>query len=76
MKAVIAVDATAINALENLREKLKRHGKHLILSGARTQPHLLMEKTGFIGRLGERNVCPDLAAAAARARELLTAAAA
>ncbi len=73
LPAVIAIDATAINALENLREKLKHHGKHLVLSGARTQPHLLMEKTGFIDRLGERNVCPDLPAAAARSRELLSA---
>ncbi len=73
MTAVIAVDATAINALENLHEKLKRHGKHLLLSGSHTQPHALMEKSGFLDAVGAENVCPNLTAAVARARELLVA---
>lgn len=71
LAAVIAIDATAINALDILHEKLKRHGRQLVLSGARTQPRSLMEKTGLLARLGDENVCPDLAAAVARARLLL-----
>jgi SulP family sulfate permease len=71
LAAVIAIDATAINALENAYDKLRHHGKYLVLSGAHTQPHALMEKAGFLEKLGEANVCANLPAAVARARELL-----
>lgn len=68
--AVTALDATALNALETLHAKLRRHGKHLIVSGAHTQPLFLMERSGFFDRIGAANVTGDLEAAIARAREL------
>lgn len=71
LSAVIAMDRTALNALETLREKLKRHGRHLVLSGSHTQPHAMMEKAGFLNELGPDNVCKDLPSAVARARELI-----
>ncbi|MES1167283.1 MAG: SulP family inorganic anion transporter, partial [Pseudomonadota bacterium] len=71
LAAVTALDATALNALETLHEKLKRHGKHLVLSGPHTQPYFVMEKAGFLERVGEANVVADLAVAVARARELV-----
>lgn len=71
MAAVTAMDATALNRIENLHEKLHRHGKHLVLSGPHTQPYFLLEKAGFFDRLGRDNVAPDLEAAVARARALL-----
>jgi SulP family sulfate permease len=70
--AVTALDATALNALDSLHEKLRRHKKHLILSGPHTQPFFLMEKSGFLERVGAENVVADLEAAVARARELVT----
>jgi len=70
MAAVTAMDATALNRVENLHEKLRRHGKHLILSGPHTQPYFMMEKAGFFDGLGRENVAADLEAAVARAREL------
>ncbi len=70
MAAVTALDATALNALETLHEKLRRHHRHLILSGPHTQPYFLMDKTGFLERVGAENVTGDLATAVARAREL------
>ena len=33
MRKVLAMDATGLNALEDLYERLRRHHKHLILSG-------------------------------------------
>jgi SulP family sulfate permease len=69
--AVTALDATALNALDSLHEKLRRHKKHLILSGPHTQPFFLMEKSGFLERVGSENVVADLAAAVARSRELV-----
>ncbi len=71
LAAVTAMDATALNRVETLHEKLRRHGKHLVLSGPHTQPYFMMEKSGFFDALGRENVCADLAAAVGRARELL-----
>lgn len=71
--AVTALDATALYALESLHEKLRRHKTHLILSGPHTQPYFLMEKSGFLKRVGAGNVVADLDAAVARARELVQA---
>jgi SulP family sulfate permease len=71
MRKVLAMDATGLNALEDLYERLHRKGKHMVLSGAHTQPLLVMEKAGFLDRIGRDNVCPHVEAALARARELL-----
>ena len=71
LAAVTALDATALNALETLHAKLRHHKKHLILSGPHTQPYFLLEKSGFIERLGAENVVGDLDAAVARAGTLV-----
>lgn len=71
VRKVLAIDATGLQALEDLRAKLHGKGKHLILSAPHTQPLSVMENAGFIDRLGRENVCPHIAAALARAREIL-----
>jgi SulP family sulfate permease len=71
MRKVVAMDATGLNALEDLYEKLRRRGKHLVLSAPHTNPLMVMEKAGFIDRLGHENVCPHIDAALERAREIL-----
>lgn len=71
MRKVLAMDATGLNALENLHERLRRTGKHLILSAPHTQPLMVMLNAGFIERLGQENVCPNVEASLARAREIL-----
>ena len=71
MRKVVAMDATGLNALEDLYEKLRKRGKHLILSAPHTNPLMVMEKAGFIERLGRENVCPHIDAALERAREIL-----
>jgi len=71
MAAVTAMDATALNRVENLHAKLARHGKHLVLSGPHTQPYFMMEKAGFFDVLGQDNIAADLESAVARARELI-----
>ncbi len=71
MAAVTALDATALNALDSLHEKLRHHKKQLILSGPHTQPYFLLEKSGFLERVGADNVAADLESAVARARLLL-----
>jgi SulP family sulfate permease len=71
LAAVNALDATALNALETMHDKLRRHKKHLVLSGAHTQPFFLMEKSGFLERVGSDNMAADLETAVARARTLI-----
>jgi SulP family sulfate permease len=71
VRKVLAMDATGLQALEDLRLKLTAKGKHLILSAPHTQPLLVMTNSGFIKRLGRENVCPDITLALARAREIL-----
>jgi SulP family sulfate permease len=71
MRKVVALDATGLNALEDLYEKLRRKGRHLVLSAPHTNPMMVMERAGFIDRLGHENVCPHIDAALARARQIL-----
>ncbi|MBA4137614.1 MAG: sodium-independent anion transporter [Opitutus sp.] len=71
MAAVTAMDATALNRIESMHAKMKRHHEHLILSGPHTQPYFMLERAGFFDALGRENVCADLESAVARARELL-----
>jgi SulP family sulfate permease len=71
MRNVMAMDATGLNALEDLYDRLHRKGKHLILSRPHAQPLLVMGNAGFLERLGDENVCADIDQALARAREIL-----
>ena len=71
MRKVVAMDATGLNALEDLFEKLRRKHKHLVLSAPHTNPLLVMENAGFIDRIGRENVCPHIDAALDRARQIL-----
>jgi sulfate permease, SulP family len=71
MRKVLAMDATGLNALEDLHERLRRGHKHLILSGPHTQPLFMMDKAGFLDQLGRENVCADIDLSLARAREIL-----
>jgi SulP family sulfate permease len=71
MRKVLAMDATGLNALEDLYERLQHRGKYLLLSGPHAQPLFMMDKAGFLDRLGRENVCADIDMALARSREIL-----
>lgn len=71
MRKVLAMDATGLNALEDLYDRLHARKKHLVLSGPHTQPLFMMDKAGFLGRLGKENVCANIELSLARAREIL-----
>ncbi len=71
MRKVLAMDATGLNALEDLYERLRRHDKYLILSGPHTQPLFMMDKAGFLEQLGRENICANIDLALARSREIL-----
>ncbi len=71
MRKVLAMDATGLNALEDLYERLHARGKRIILSGPHTQPLFMMDKAGFLDRLGRENICANLEHSLERAREIL-----
>ncbi len=71
LAAVTAMDSTALHSLDLLHEKLRRHGRHLILSGPHTQPYFAMDKAGFLDAVGADNIVADLPTAITRAQVLL-----
>jgi len=74
LRNMTAIDATGLHAVEGLAERLHASARHLVLCGMRRQPAELIARTEFHRRVGERNLQPSLAAALARARELLASA--
>jgi SulP family sulfate permease len=71
MRDVLALDATGLDALEDLLEKLRRDRKDLILCGPHSQPLFALMRAGFMEKIGEANVCGDMESSLARAQMLL-----
>ncbi len=71
MRDVLALDATGLDALEDLLEKLRQQRKHLILCGPHSQPLFALTRSGFIEKIGEENICGDMEASLARAEKVL-----
>lgn len=70
MRAVPALDATALNQLESLQKKCEESGVTLIFSHVNEQPLLSMKKCGLFERVGEENFCDHIDAALERASSL------
>ena len=60
MGGVPAVDATAMNALEELQARCADKGIHLIFSHVGAQPMRTMIRAGFVDKLGMDHFCPHL----------------
>ncbi len=71
MQLVPAMDATALNALESIVERMQAAGGTVILSGPHRQPLDMIVKAGFVARIGRKNICAHFDDALVRARELL-----
>ncbi|HKI52287.1 MAG TPA: sulfate permease [Geothermobacteraceae bacterium] len=71
MRHALTLDATALQALENVHTKALKRGTLLLLSGVHAQPLLVMERSGFLDRLGQENVFANIDAALNRSRETL-----
>ena len=72
MRGVNSIDATAMNALEQLLEKCKKKNITLILSHVNGQPRKIMKNVGFIKKLGKENLCAHIDGALGRAKELVS----
>ena len=73
MRGVPSLDATGMNALENLYEYCSENGVHLIFSHANEQPMRTMRRAGFVDLVGEEHFRTNIDDAIAHARELLEA---
>jgi sulfate permease, SulP family len=71
MRDVLALDATGLDALEDLFEKLQKQKKRLILCGPHSQPLFALTRAGLIDRVGMANICGDMDASLERAGIIL-----
>ena len=67
MRAVPAIDASAMNSLEALYKKCEARGVRLIISHANEQPLKVMRKSGFVNKVGKENFCLHIDEAIAKA---------
>lgn len=71
MRKVLYMDATGLNALEDLYEKLKAKNRKLILVAPKSQPYQTMKKAGFLDQVGIECIADDLDHALEIARAIL-----
>ena len=71
MRGVPSLDASGMNALENLYEYCNAHGVKLIFSHVNEQPMKTMRHAGFVDLVGEENFQGHIDEAIAHARTLL-----
>jgi SulP family sulfate permease len=72
MRDALALDATGLDALEDLFEKLQKQKKHIILCAPHSQPLFALTRSGLIDRIGMDNICGDMDSSLARARAIIT----
>lgn len=70
MRSVSAIDATAMHNLEQLYADCKKKNIQIILSHVGEQPMHVMEKSGFLDKVGRENVCAHIDDALERAAKL------
>jgi SulP family sulfate permease len=71
MRGVPSLDATGMNALENLHAYCEKNGVNLIISHANEQPMKTMRHAGFVERLGAENFRPNIDDAIEYTRRLI-----
>ncbi len=67
MRAVPALDITALNGLSRLWDECRRQGIQVVFSHVNEQPMSVFQKSGLLDLVGEDNVQPNIDAALDRA---------
>lgn len=70
LRNMTAIDATGLQALEELADAVHESGRGLILCGAREQPARLMHQSEFEEHVGAGNISPSISVALERAKIL------
>jgi len=60
MRSVPAMDTTAMRSLNMVYEKCKRAGVVLLLSHVQNQPYKVMNKAGFVDKVGKEHFCINI----------------
>lgn len=71
LQGLINIDTSGVDWLEGVRRALARQGGQLVVCGAGTQALSILQRSGFIARLGVENLCSGLSFAELRAQECL-----
>lgn len=67
LRNMTAIDATGLQALELLADKLHDNGRVLILCGAPWQPQMMIKRAEFERHVGVENICENVETALTRA---------
>ena len=70
MRNVPIMDISGLEALEEALETCRKRGMTLVLSHVNEQPMKVMEKAGFIEKIGKENICDNIDKALERAGKL------
>ncbi len=70
MRNVPAIDATGVETLGKIVDKCEKHNISVVFSHVNEQPMSVMEKAGFIERIGKENFCAHIDTALKRAEKL------
>ncbi|MCX9155036.1 SulP family inorganic anion transporter [Niveibacterium sp. 24ML] len=70
MHKVISLDTTALEMLDTLLRDLRKRGSDLVLCGLNKQPGSIIQRSGFLERLGSNRVCDTLQEGIEEARML------
>lgn len=65
---VRAIDATGLQAVEDLVTRLNKEGVRFLVSGVHAQPMMAMRAAGLIDLIGEENLCGNIDEALKKAR--------
>lgn len=71
MRSVPAIDVTAMNAIDELYHKCSKKGIKIILSHVNEQPLRVMEKAGFIQKIGTESFCDHIDSAILEAQKYI-----
>jgi SulP family sulfate permease len=72
LRNMTAIDATGLQSLEQLADKLHASARELIVCGMRDQPARLIAQAEFHEHIGDENIQPNFREAVRRANEILS----
>jgi SulP family sulfate permease len=71
MRNVPVMDATGVNALEELLRRAEKDNTTILFTGVRSQPLKVMKKFGLVDRIGSRNIHQTIVEALPYAAEIV-----
>ena len=71
LRGMSAIDSTGLGEIENLADRLRQSGRHLLLCGAKEHPAKLIHQPVFEEKIGRENICANIQEALDRAAEIV-----